>query len=382
MANNPWDQVILNVRERPLSTDMNQQWSQSARSLREMLKYLLGVRTAAANPTLTAGEGFLGDSFRVGPESPASMNIVVRAGYGFQNNNSDVPVAISSITGLDDRSSYKPLVLNAAQTIAVPAADPTNPRIDIVEVAYDRYVTDSLSRDVLDTGTGQFVATLVNKTLAFLQDGRTSVNGAAKINYKTGTPAGSPAAPSTTAGYIKIAEVRVDALATSIAENKIKDLRKVLSEGGRGHRVSGLISLAMTGSPPTVTIWHLIAPPGFNIAILPGYAGAGNTRYAKVYIVGGNISQASCRAVATVTSGLDYLNNTLIRSCEVGTEVGAVDSAIQTWLAAASVPGAVVAAIGQPYAAAVLSPKQYDGTTVAQPTTGTMEIDFCIDFTT
>jgi hypothetical protein len=264
MANNPWDQVILNVRERPLSTDMNQQWSQSARSLREMLKYLLGVRTAVANPTLAAGEGFLGDSFRVGPESPASMNIVVRAGYGFQNNGADVPVAIGSVTGLDDRSSYKPLVLNAAQTIAVPAADPTNPRIDIVEVAYDRYTTDSSSRDVLDTGTGQFVATLVNKTLAFLQDGRTSVNGAAKINYKTGTPAGSPAAPSTTAGYIKIAEVLVDAAATSIAENKITDLRKLLFPNGIG-MASGRVTMPATGVSLLPTLSNLQAPPGVDV---------------------------------------------------------------------------------------------------------------------
>lgn len=274
MANNPWDQVILNVRERPLSTDMNQQWSQSTRSLREVLKYLFGRRTANANPTLAAADGFLGDSFRVGPESPASMNIVVRAGYGFQNNGSDVPAAISSITGLDDRSSYKPLVLNAAQIIAVPTADPTDPRIDIVEVAYDRYTTDSSSRDVLDTGTGQFVATLVSKTLAFLQDGRTSVNGAAKINYKTGTPAVSPAAPSTTAGYIKIAEVRVDALATSIAENKITDLRKMLFPGGIG-MASGTVTMPATGVSLLPTLSNLQAPPGVDV-IARGVAVAGS----------------------------------------------------------------------------------------------------------
>jgi len=293
MANNAWDQMILNVRERPLSTDQNQQWSQSARTMRDLLKYLYAGRTAAANRNLLAASGFLGDSFQVRAESPASMNVTVRAGYGFQDNTGDVPVAIGSITGLDDRSSYKPLVLSATQTIAVPAADPTNPRIDIVEVAYDRYLTDSLSRDILNTGTGQFVATLVDKTLAWLQDGRTSVNGAAKINYKTGTPAGSPAAPSTTAGYIKIAEVRVDALATSIAANKIKDLRKMLFPGGIG-RISGTVTMPATGGSVLPTLSDVQAPPGVDV-IARGVAVAGSQVEIAV-VAGAQVAGFSPRA--------------------------------------------------------------------------------------
>jgi hypothetical protein len=382
VGNNAWDQTSINVRERPLSSDVNGEASQINRTLRELLRYLLAGRASNSVLTNAPATGFLGDSFRVGPESPAAMGVVVRAGYGFMDNLSDVAADIGGCLNLNDLSAYKPMFLGTSQSLTVPAADPSNPRIDIVEVKYDRRLTDNTSRDVLNTGTGAFDPTLVNKTLAWIQDGRTSLNGSASINYKTGTPAGVPAAPSTSAGYVKIAEILVDAAATSIAENKIKDTRSLLFPNGGFGRVTGRIRLAMTGSPPAVTLDYLNAPPGVSVAFTTGYAGAGFARFATAYVIGGNITRVSAVAQATEEAGAAYALNTELRSCEVNSSVFTIDSGSQTALAAATVPAAVAAAIGQKAAIASFYPKKFDGTTVAQPTSGTMTIDFAIDFQT
>lgn len=382
MGNNAWDQTIINPRERPLSSDINAGWSQANRTLREILRYAFAKRSTDASLSNLAVAGFLGDSFLVTASAPADMNVNVRAGYGFQDDLADVAADINGALNLNDFSGYKPLFLGQTQSIAVPAADPTNPRIDIVEVTFDRRVTDNGSRDVLDTGTGEFVATLVDKTLAWIQDGRVSIDPATamSINYKKGTPAGAPVAPSTTSGYVKIAEVRVDAAATTIAANKINDTRPLLFPCGGAGRVSGRISLAMTGSPPVVSIDYLNAPPGVSVAIIPAYAGAGNTRYATVYVVGGDMQKVSARAAATASGFTQDDGN--MTTCEVWSSVFVIDGTVQTALAAATIPGALAAAVGQRCVYAILSPKQYDGASVAQPTSGALTIDFSIDFQT
>lgn len=382
MGNNAWDRTIIVQRERPLSSDINAGWSQADRTLREILRSAFAKRASNASGSNAPATGFVGDGFLVGAQSPAAMAVNVRAGYGFMDDLANIAVDIGSALNLNDLSAYKPMMLGQQQSLNVPAADPSNPRIDIIEVAYDRYVTDNASRDVLDTGTGNFVATLVNKTLSWLQDGRTSLNGSAKINYKTGTPAGSPSAPSVTAGYVKIAEIRVDAAATTIAQNKVNDTRPLIFMGGGFGRASGRIQLAMTGSPPAVTLDYLNAPPGVSVAFTTGYAGAGFARFATAHIIGGNITKVSACATATEESGAGYVDNTVIRSCEVLSSVFTIDAGAQTALAAATVPAAVQAAVGQKAAIASFYPKKYNGTTVGQPTSGTMTIDFAIDFQT
>jgi len=164
----------------------------------------------------------------VTPTSPESMGVNVSLGLGYQDDPSDVPSGIGGVSGLDDLSEFKPLYLTSVQTLTVPGADPTNPRVDIVEVKFNRDLGNPLSRDVLNIVTGQFVPTIVQKTLSFCLDGLTSVNGSQPINYKTGTPAGSPTPPAVDAGYIKIAEIRVEALSTTVPATKITDFRSVL----------------------------------------------------------------------------------------------------------------------------------------------------------
>lgn len=281
MGNNAWDRTIISPRERPLSSDVNAGWSQSDRTLREMLRAQFAGRSNGSTPFASSGStprsGFLADGFMVGPSSPAAMTVNVLAGYGFLDNLSDTAVDIGGALNLNDLSSYKPMFLGQTESLSVPAADPTNPRIDIVEVCYDRRTTDNSSRDVLDTGTGEFVATLVDKTLAWIQDGRSSINGSAKINYKSGTPDPSPVAPSVTSGYVKIAEVRVGAAVTTITQTNISDYRTLLAANGGQHEISGVITLVGTGTgAAAATMVSFNGPPGSAMASYPTLAAVGS----------------------------------------------------------------------------------------------------------
>jgi hypothetical protein len=223
MANDPFNREIYNVRERPLSTDNNYMQTFSDRSLRDFIRALL-----APTPS-TVVTGFLNQSFKVIQSGP-SMNVIIQPGLGFIDAAGDVPTVIGGVTGLDDPASLKPLPLSAAQTIAIDAAHATLDRIDIIEVNYDRRAQDPTSRDILNPATGVFAPGLVNKVLAWYLDGRTGrvvtpADSTTGIGYKVGVAAGSPSAPPTTAGYVKIAEIYVTAAHTSIVTGDITDTR-------------------------------------------------------------------------------------------------------------------------------------------------------------
>ena len=83
---------------------------------------------------------------------------------------------------------------DAAATATIAAADPTNPRIDLICITVS---------DAYYTGATNQVA----------------------INVVTGTPAGSPSAPATPTNSIVLARVAVAALATTIVNANITDYR-------------------------------------------------------------------------------------------------------------------------------------------------------------
>ncbi len=230
MANNPYDRVIVNPLERPLSVDADRPQSQADRSIRDTLRRMYQI---AGTPQ----SGFLDTSLKVVENSPTGMSVLITPGVGFQDLTGDLPTAIGGITGVDDLSPYKPLPLNATMSIAVDAAPGAGQeRYDIIEVKTDRRSEDNLSRDVLNTGTGLFVPTLVNKTLAFSLDGRNGrvvspSNSTTGVGYKVGTAAavGTAVVPSTSPGYVPIATIYVGPTVTSILNANITDRRVLLA---------------------------------------------------------------------------------------------------------------------------------------------------------
>lgn len=235
MANKTHDRTIINVRERPLSSDHNQEASQLDRTLRDLMRLLMTPPGAAPI------SGFLSDSFKVTQSAVPAMSVLLTAGLGYVDAPSDTPSGIGGVISLDDLSPYKPLILMEAQAVTVDAAPVAGQnRIDIIEVKVDRRAENPLSRDVLDanplsTTYGQFVPNTVNKTLSFVLDGRTGrvVTPAASttgIGYKVGAsaPAGTEVAPATSPGYTKIAEVHVAGAVATIVNANLTDSRTVL----------------------------------------------------------------------------------------------------------------------------------------------------------
>jgi hypothetical protein len=214
----------------------------------------------------------------VSPSGIPAMTVVVKSGLGFQDvaagtlvdGSAAILSSVGTVLGLDDLDRYKPLPLLSDFTFTVPAAPAAgNSRIDIIEVTASRVLTNPLSRDVLNTGTGIFSPSTVDKTLEFALDSHTGsvvapTNSTAGLSYKQGTvfatTSYNPAnVPATSPGYIKIAEIFVPAATVSITGSLISDFRPLLFPGNV-NRASALFTY--TASTGVIALSRVVAPPG------------------------------------------------------------------------------------------------------------------------
>lgn len=155
-------------------------------------------------------DAFFGDGFKVTRSS--ATQTAVATGHGFQLDATQV-----------SPEPVKRFLRNTAiQTLNHDAPHATNNRIDIVCVASSRANTDSQTRKYKAPTTG----TITNETLVVETDWSST------LLVVAGTPAGSPVAPSTPAGYLKLAEVVVTAVTGIAASGAITDSRTKLPVGG------------------------------------------------------------------------------------------------------------------------------------------------------
>ena len=153
---------------------------------------------------------FFSDSFQVGYLSPSS--ITVNAGVGYQTDNTQV----------DPEPIRRMVYRSAATTVNLTPADLVNDRIDIVCVKAARDVILTQTRKYKDPGTG----VISNESLDVRNDWE------AEILVVAGTPAPSPVAPATPAGYIKVAELLVDAVTGLAGSGAVTDTRSLMPIGG------------------------------------------------------------------------------------------------------------------------------------------------------
>ena len=266
MADKPFDRTVFNPLERPLTVDLNQLQSQSDATLRRLLMHELSFGNyGGTGPSYSIATGFIGNAFKVYADPSTALQVIVSAGVGF---GIDAPAtAIGGVVGVNDPEPYAPLVLSTNQTLVVPPNSSGSTRIDIIEVIADRRLENSLLRDVFNPITGRFDPGALNKTLAFDLLGRTGTVATPNpsttgIGYKTGTP-GSGVAPTTTSGYIKIANIVVPTGSGVLTRANVADWRPKLYPGGSG-MVAGIITqVAGTTSAPVVT--SLVMPPGMEV---------------------------------------------------------------------------------------------------------------------
>jgi hypothetical protein len=299
MSSKPFDRTTIGVREKPLSTDPNNEASQRDRTLRDVLMRVLSPAAAsssAGNPST----GFLSDGFRPVASSPAGMSVVIQPGIGFifDGSNPASGIGLPDIEGLDDLSSYVPVVLDGAVTFTVPAAPSSpNSRIDLIEVRSNRLQTDITSRLQFNEVTRQFAPKDYFKTLSYLVDGSTGIvtgggPSTAALSYKVGTPGNPGVQPLLTPGYQIVGLVNVGNATTSITGLNLVDSRPLAAPGGV-MRGSARFRLQWNSGAPTATLLDSTLPPSVNMVMSP-LTGARAT--ALVYLVGGAILSGTVQA--------------------------------------------------------------------------------------
>lgn len=152
----------------------------------------------------------LGDSFIVSYINATTVQ--VKAGNGMQLDNTQVDP--------EPQTRLLRVATNTNKTLA--AADGTNNRIDIVCIQAARGTAATDTRNVKDINTA-----IVSATSVVVE-----TDWASTLTVVTGTPSGSPVAPATPTGCIKLAEVLVVAVTGLAGPSGITDKRPLFNGTG------------------------------------------------------------------------------------------------------------------------------------------------------
>ena len=155
-------------------------------------------------------DAFFGDGFLV--EYSAATSVTVNAGLGIQYDN----------TQSSPEANRRPVYNSAIVTKTLTTPDGVNDRIDIVCVKAARDTEISATRKYKDASDDS----VTNQSLVVQTDWE------ADIIVTAGTPALSPVAPSTPSGYIKIAELLVEAGTGMAGSGAVTDTRTLMPVGG------------------------------------------------------------------------------------------------------------------------------------------------------
>jgi len=335
MANNPFDRTLINVRERPASSDINQLQSNLDRTLRYMLQQQYLIRSGLyPDAPATPITGFIGEGLKARPKSPLALSVIAKAGVGFVYDPTTA-ASIGGLAGVDDLASWKPIVLLADQEFALtPPPSAPNSRIDILEVAPNRALGGSTSRDVLNPTTGVFDSTTVDKNMGWIQD------GAATLRVTPGAPGNPPVESSASVGYTKLAAIRVANGVTTVDADTMLDRRRMLFADGMLRGACRVVIPTVAPAIPVMTALH--APPGVVVSstcVVPVAGQAG----LDVYVFAGSAPTSMYPVVTTSRSAAGSSN---LATSQVGPIV--VDAVLQAALAGANASPPVKVAIGQP----------------------------------
>lgn len=189
---------------------------------------------AGSHPSENVRQMIAALSGTTGVIKPADLLVTA---HGTPNMSVDVAVGSAFIAGTEATFQGAYYFLNdAVVNLVIAAADPTNPRNDLIVARI---------RDTAYSGANDDAALVV----------------------VPGTPAGSPVDPTTPANSLVLARVRVNALASSIVAGNVTDLRAFSSAwtapcgtlpGGYVPRTTSQVSITtltdLTGLTATVTV--------------------------------------------------------------------------------------------------------------------------------
>ncbi len=188
-----------------LDTDLDKIPQQHEREMYDRILYEFMQRTT---------DGVFGVSFLVSRASATSVSIA--AGNGFQTDNTQV----------SPEPIRRPLYAAAATVVNITAAHASLNRIDLVCIKHGRAVTA--------TGTRNYKGLLDDTITPTVFD--TETDWASTFLVVAGTPAGSPAVPSTPVGYLALAQVVVTAVTGIAVSNAFTDVRVALPTASLPYR--------------------------------------------------------------------------------------------------------------------------------------------------
>ena len=192
--------IIWNTRERLTSTDLQDVQTLQHRALLE------------ATVLLASGGG----TRRHGVVSGLQVTVL---GGGMDVSVSAGLATIAAIAPTADDSASQWVELESAQTVTVGAADPVNPRWDVIEIEAADAVELSSLRDIFNPALGTFTPATVEKRR----------RSTPTLYVTAGTPAAVPTFPSGSAGRLPLGYVYVPAVAVALDLNSEVLCRPMLS---------------------------------------------------------------------------------------------------------------------------------------------------------
>lgn len=193
---------FLNTRQRITSTFFNRMTSLAARNLQEAMRQMLGGDLSRGGVI-----GGLTCSINGG-----TMTVTVVAGLAL----------MVDATMVHPDSQYRWCELPLATSVNIPAADPANPRWDVIEIAPGNVTIGPTLVDIWNPATGTFAA-------ASRDD---EFQPSPTLSVRSGTAAASPLFPAGIAGRIPLAYVYVPAAAASLTANDLVHCRPLIKAPG------------------------------------------------------------------------------------------------------------------------------------------------------
>lgn len=192
-------QVLFNTMEQVLSADLNRAQALVGKHVQDMqLGLLAGVSTGLTPPDLVIR----------GLDLQAGVGMSVDLEAGLLLRFEAAPAA--------DQSQYRIGVLPTNTNLGIAAADPVNPRIDLISAVEGDVDSDNQVRNVLTLPSRTVVPTPVDKT-------RTPQ---LTLFVTTGVAGAIPAIPATPAGEVPLWYVYVPAAAVGLTNDNLVDVRR------------------------------------------------------------------------------------------------------------------------------------------------------------
>lgn len=322
MANRPFDQRIINLLERPTSSDLNIAFSQLNAATGVLLTALTQAGRYAG--TGSAQTGCVGSSFLLFPAIPSDMTILMSPGLGRVQDGS-TQLNIDSILGLNNllqNTVYSGVRTDSSERFTVPAGPGAGFfRRDVIAIrrpVSTEGLDDYTETDIYDSGIEAFDSVLKPKTytadssqlpISVINYNETPTDPVVYIKgevqaYSTPDDILSATPPYATGfSYLNIGVINVVESPTSIGYGQLIDARRVLAPNNT-LTLTGRASIGASAGNPGAALANvsISTPAGIRASIYK--AGADSATPTNTYILAVFGPRAINRATINIAAAI------------------------------------------------------------------------------